>query len=186
MIAVVTGTPGVGKTTVLNKALERIGESHEVINFGDEMLKVAAEKKLANNRDEIRKLSTAKQRSLQMLAAKSIAKKGKKKNIIVDTHCTVKTPRGYLCGLPKWVLDELDPEIIVIIDADAEEIMSRRSRDATRARDADTFKVIEEQRLLNRAAAVCYSMYTGATVAIVENKKDGLEKAADELVALLK
>lgn len=186
MIAVVTGTPGVGKTTVLNAALKNLGGSHGVVNFGDEMLKVALEKKFANNRDDIRKLSTEKQRTLQKLAARSIARKGRKKKVIVDTHCTVKTPRGYLCGLPKWVLEELEPEVVVIIDAEAEEIARRRSEDGTRTRDMDNVKEIEEQRLLNRAAAISYAMYTGATVAIVENKKGGLEKAAETLAGVLK
>jgi len=185
MIAVVTGTPGVGKTTVLNAAVKNLGEGYEIINFGDEMLKVAAEKKLASSRDEIRSLGTEKQRMLQKLAAQSIAEKGRKK-VIVDTHCTVKTPRGYLCGLPRWVLEELEPEVVVIIDAEAEEIARRRSEDETRTRDMDNLKEIEEQRFLNRAAAISYAMYTGATVAIVENKKGELEKAAEKLAATLK
>jgi adenylate kinase len=32
------------------------------------------------------------------------------KNVIVDTHCTVKTPKGYMPGLPAWVLKEIKPD----------------------------------------------------------------------------
>lgn len=185
MIAVVTGMPGVGKTTVLNKALEKL-DSYEVVNFGDEMLKHAVERNLVKNRDEIRKLSLELQKEIQRTAAKNIAERGKEKNIIVDTHCTIKTPRGYLPGLPKWVLEELQPEIIVIVDADAGEIASRRAGDETRERDAESIDEIKEQQMMNMCMAAGYAVLTGATVAFVENREGELEKAAEKLAALLR
>ena len=185
MIAVVTGMPGVGKTTVLNKALEKLN-TYEIVNFGDEMLKVAIKKNLVRNRDEIRKLDTELQREIQKLAAKSIAEKGKEKNIIVDTHCSIKTPRGYLPGLPIWVLEELKPEVIVIIDTDAEEIASRRAEDETRDRDVEKIEEIREQQNVNIAMAAAYAVLTGATVAFVENRRGEVEKAAEKLAALLR
>ncbi len=45
---------------------------------------------------------------LQQLASQAIAKiEG---NVIIDTHASVKTPVGFLAGLPEWVLRELKPD----------------------------------------------------------------------------
>ena len=57
------------------------------------------------NRDEMRLLAKDDQRSLQRKAAAAIAKTDG--NVIVDTHASVKTPKGYLPGLPEWVLEAL-------------------------------------------------------------------------------
>lgn len=185
MIAVVTGMPGVGKTTVLNKALEKL-DGYEVVNFGDEMLRIAIEKNFVKNRDEIRKLDPKLQREIQKAAARRIAEKGEKGKIIVDTHCSIKTPRGYLPGLPIWVLEELKPEIIVIVDVDAEEIASRRAEDATRERDVEKVEEIKEQQNINIAMAASYAVLTGATIAFVENRRGEIEKASEELASLLR
>lgn len=184
-VVVVTGTPGAGKTTVLNKALEEL-TGFKVVNYGDKMLEVAMEEKLVEHRDEMRKLPTEEQRRIQRLAAKKIAKEAKEINIIVDTHCTISTPKGYLPGLPKWVLDELQPEIIIVIEANPDEILIRRVKDTTRVRDMEYIAQIEEHQLMNKAMAMAYAMYTGATVKIIGNHDGKLEEAAQELANVLR
>ena len=76
-------------------------------------------------RDRLRKLPYELQREMQIQAAKNISKLG---NVIVDTHCTIKTPFGYLPGLPYDVLQILKPSRIILIEADAKEIMERRRK----------------------------------------------------------
>lgn len=185
MKVVVTGTPGAGKTTVLNKALEKVS-GYKVVNYGDKMLEVALEEKLVNHRDELRKLPVEDQRRIQKVAARKIAEEAREVNIIVDTHCTISTPKGFLPGLPKWVLDELQPDLIVIIEANPDEIFVRRIKDATRVRDIEYVHGIEEHQYMNRAAAMAYSMYTGAAVKVIKNHDGELEKAATELAEVLK
>ncbi|MEM2508848.1 MAG: AAA family ATPase, partial [Candidatus Thermoplasmatota archaeon] len=92
MKVVVAGIPGAGKTTVLKEV-----KGIEIINYGDVMFSIAKKKNLVNDRDEIRKLPIDEQRKLQKEAAKFISKK---KNVIIDTHCTIKTRDGYMPGLP--------------------------------------------------------------------------------------
>ncbi len=185
MKVVVTGTPGAGKTTVLNKALEEI-EGFKVINYGDKMLEVAIDEKLVEHRDEMRKLPAEEQRRIQRLAARKIAEEAKETDIIVDTHCTILTPKGYLPGLPKWVLDELQPELLIIIEANPDEILVRRIKDTTRVRDIQYIAQIEEHQLMNRVIAMAYAMYTGATVKIIRNHDEKLEEAARELADALR
>ncbi|MEM0467053.1 MAG: adenylate kinase [Candidatus Thermoplasmatota archaeon] len=174
-VVVVTGIPGVGKTTVMKYAAE--GLNIEFVTFGTVMADIALEKKLVKDRDEMRKLSLEQQKKLQILTAEKV---GKMKNVIVDTHCTIKTPKGYMPGLPEWVLKKLKPTSIVIVEADPQEIFNRRAKDTTRNRDPDSVEKIAEHQMMNRAAAMAYAALTGATVKIVFNHDNALDAAVKE------
>ncbi|WP_088334995.1 adenylate kinase [Methanopyrus sp. KOL6] len=182
-VIVATGVPGVGATTVTTEAVKEL-EGYEHVNYGDVMLEIAKEEGLVEHRDEIRKLPAEKQREIQRLAARRIAKMAEEREgIIVDTHCTIKTPAGYLPGLPIWVLEELQPAVIVLIEADPDEIMMRRVKDSEeRQRDYDRAYEIKEHQEMNRMAAMAYATLTGATVKIIENHDDRLEEAVREFV----
>lgn len=185
-VVVITGTPGVGKSTVLQRALEEITDKFRILNFGDAMLNVALERGVVKDRDEMRRLDPGVQKDIQRMAARKIAGAAKTENIVVDTHAMIKTPSGYLPGLPVWVLEELMPSLIVVVEADADEISGRRSSDETRSRDAERSVEISEHQFLNKAAAVSYAVFSGATVAIIENHNDGLSEAARDLAAVLR
>ena len=151
-VIVVTGIPGVGKTTVMKNAAE--GRDIEFVTFGTVMSEIAIETGLVQNRDEMRKLTLEQQKDLQIKSAEKIASMG---NVILDTHCTIKTPKGYLPGLPEWVIKKLKPTTIVVVEADPEEIYNRRAGDKTRNRDPDTKEQIDEHQMINRAAAMAYA-----------------------------
>jgi adenylate kinase len=174
-VIVVTGIPGVGKTTVMQKAAE--GMDIQFVTFGTVMIDIAKELGLVKDRDEMRKLTLDKQKQLQIKTAEKV---GKMKNVILDTHCTVKTPKGYMPGLPEWVLRKLNPTAIVIVEADPQEIFNRRAKDTTRNRDPDSVEKIAEHQMINRAAAMAYATLTGATVKIVFNHDNALDAAVKE------
>jgi adenylate kinase len=180
-VVVVTGIPGVGKTTVMKKAAE--GKDIQFVTFGTVMIDIAKEMKLVKDRDEMRKLSLDQQKKLQIKTAEKIADM---KNVIVDTHCTIKTPKGYMPGLPEWVIKKLNPTSIVVVEADSEEIYNRRMKDATRSRDQDSKEKIAEHQQINRSAAMAYAALTGATVKIVLNHDNGIDKAVIEAAPVLK
>ncbi|WP_456419089.1 adenylate kinase [Methanocaldococcus infernus] len=189
MLVVVVGVPGVGSTTVTNKAVEKLREegiNYKIVNFGTVMLEIAKEEGLVENRDQLRKLPPEKQKEIQRLAGKRIAEMAKEEDIIVDTHSTIKTPKGYLPGLPIWVLEELKPDIIVLVEADSNEVLMRRLKDETRQRDFESTEDIDEHLFMNRAAAITYAVLTGATVKIIKNRDNLLDKAVEEMVKVLK
>jgi len=98
MLAVLTGIPGTGKTTTAKKALEMLkteGIGYEMITYGDVMFEIAKAKNLVADRDQMRKLAPDNQRVVQKDAAKKISVMAGTKNVIVDTHCTISTPKGY-------------------------------------------------------------------------------------------
>lgn len=182
-LVVLTGIPGSGSTTVLNKTLENVDYLH--INYGDMMIEIAKEKSIVDNRDEMRKLSPDVQKELQLAAAKKIKEKSKTENVIVDTHCTINTPSGFLPGLPEWILKELKPNQFIIIEANPDEILIRRLSDDTRNRDKEMTKIIALHQEVNRATAMAYATLTGATVKILENHDNELEIIVSKMVETL-
>ncbi len=186
---VVTGVPGVGKTTVINGAMDRLaaeGVIYESVNFGTFMFDVACNENLVSDRDEMRKLGKDDQKRLQQAAASGIAAMSADANIIIDTHSSISTPAGFLAGLPEWVLRELMPDVVVLVETDPDQILMRRLGDASRARDMEGSRAIAGHQEFNRAIAAAYAMYTGCTVRIVENADFLLERAIDDLADVLR
>ncbi len=182
-IVVLAGIPGTGSTTVLNKVLEEI--DYVNINYGNVMFEIAQEKGLVENRDDMRKLNPEIQKEVQQKAAVKIHEMAENDDVIIDTHCTIKTPKGFLPGLPIWVLEELKPTQFILIEAKPSEIMYRRMNDETRVRDMEYTDEIDLHQSMSRATAMSYAVQTGATVAMVQNNDNGLEKAVSEIVDIL-
>ncbi|MBU4245465.1 MAG: adenylate kinase [Nanoarchaeota archaeon] len=182
-IVILTGIPGSGKTSILTESvavLNREGKKTVSVNFGDVMFETSG----VAHRDEMRKLPQEKQVENQKKAAEKIAQMARRENVIVDTHCTIKTPLGYLCGLPEWVLKNIKPNVIVLVEADPSEIKSRRDSDESRKRDEESSEDIDAHQILNRAAAISYCMLTGATMKIIKNRNDYLLDAVKDLIRL--
>jgi adenylate kinase len=184
---IITGVPGVGKTTVVNEALKKIkeeGVEYKSINFGTFMFEVAMNDKIVQDRDQMRTLDRAVQKRLQQRAAQAIAQVPG--NVLIDTHASVKTPKGYLAGLPDWVLREIMPDSIVLVETDEDQILMRRLTDETRSRDKEGARSIAEHQQFNRSIAAAYAMLTGCTVKIVINADFLLERAAEDMAAVLR
>jgi adenylate kinase len=188
-VIVVTGIPGVGKTTVINTAVEMVREQHKeevlILNIGTEMFEIASERGLIKDRDELRRMPTARQREVQRLAGEEIARKAKTARVIVDTHTLIQTKNGFLIGLPEWVAKPIQPKTVVLVEADPEKIAGRRTSDETRARDAQLTDDIDIHQRMCRAAAVAVGTITGATVRIIKNREGKVEEAASKLAATL-
>ncbi|MEM4138296.1 MAG: adenylate kinase, partial [Sulfolobaceae archaeon] len=160
-IGIVTGIPGVGKTTVLSKVkeiLDRKGVENKIVNYGDYMLLTAQSLGLVKSRDEIRLLPLNLQKTLQTEAAKRISEEAntiKNGVLLVDTHAVIRTPNGFLPGLPKHVIEVLSPNVIFLIEADPAEILNRQKRDITRNRsDYSSIEVIIETMNFARYSAM--------------------------------
>lgn len=179
-VIVVTGIPGVGKTTVMKKASE--GMNIDFVTMGTVMINIAKEKEIIKDRDEMRNLNLDQQRDLQVKTAEKISKMDE---VIVDTHCTIKTPQGFMPGLPKWVINKLKPKTIVLVEANPEEIHKRRLNDKSRKRDSDTIEEIKQHQEINRAAAMAYSALSGSTVKIVFNHDKKLDEAVKQAKPVL-
>lgn len=183
-LIVLTGIPGSGSTTILNKTLEKVDYTH--VNYGDKMTEIAIEKGIVDDRDSLRKLDPETQKIIQKEAAKKIKQESENRNLIVDTHCTINTLSGFLPGLPIWVLEELEVDMFILIEANPDEIIFRRLSDKSRSRDNEKVKDIILHQEMNRAASMAYATLTGATVKIIENHDNHLKSTINKMVELLK
>jgi adenylate kinase len=184
---IITGVPGVGKTTVVNEALKKLKEAgieYQSINFGSFMFEVAKTENIVKDRDQMRTLDRAVQKQLQQRAGQAIAKVSG--NVLIDTHASVKTPKGYMAGLPEWVLREIMPDIIVLVETDDDQILMRRLTDETRARDKEGSRSIAEHQQFNRSIAAAYAMMTGCTIKMITNADFLLERSSAELADVLR
>jgi len=186
-VVVVSGVPGVGKTTVVTAGLRMVEGRLNValVTYGTVMFEIAQRRKLVSSRDELRKLPIRVQREVQRLAGERIAAMSESQLVVVDTHTLIRTEDGFLIGLPIWVAEALRPASIVLIEADPESIAARRARDSTRNRDRQLTSDIAEHQQLCRAAAVAVGTLTGATVKIIRNVEGNAEEAAREFADLL-
>jgi adenylate kinase len=184
---IITGVPGVGKTTVVNEALKKLKEEgieYQSLNFGTFMFEVAKADNIVRDRDQMRTLDRAVQKRLQQRAGQAIAKISG--NVLIDTHASVKTPKGYLAGLPEWVLREIMPDVIVLVETDDDQILMRRLTDETRSRDREGSRSIAEHQQFNRSIAAAYAMLTGCTIKIIINADFLLDRSAADLAEVLR
>lgn len=193
-LVVVVGIPGVGKSTVLsiakNKLVEK-GYNVKLVNFGDYMFNYLKETGMVRTRDEIRRLPLTIQLKTQGMVAKKIREElesEKRERVIgiVDTHAVIKTTVGFWPGLPMNVVLELKPSLIAVIEAKAEEIVARQQRDTSRYRaDLSNIELVKELLQINRYFSIASSVISGAAVVFISNHEGLSEKAAEELVAAI-
>lgn len=193
MLVVMTGVPGVGKSTVVNTAFEKAKEKGmtidwKMVNFGDMMLKSAKEKNLVEHRDEMRALPIKDQREIQKGAAKAIRELADSGNYILDTHATIETPKGYIPGMPEWVLRELSPDVIVVLESRPQDINKFRKKDIGddfRRREVDNLEGIERHQSVNRSISMAYSVITATPIKIIWKPEGTLPKAGESLLEIL-
>jgi len=182
-VTVASGIPGVGVSRICEAARKQL-DGVTLVNVGDVMLEIALERGLTNDRDELGGLPVHEQRALQRRAAEDLARRAEEGPLLVSTHLVVRTASGFLPGLDHTMLTELRPDQFVVVDADPESIAARRSESRHRHYGGDTTASIGFQRQLQAAAAMTYSIRTGAPVQYVVNEREP-EEAATELAAMV-
>ncbi len=187
-LIIVAGVPGAGKSTVLLESWKRVEKdlNYTIVSFGTEMLELCKEAGLVQNRDEMRNLSADLQEEMQWRVTKRIAERPE--NILLDTHCVIKTGSGsYLPGLTPRMLERLSPKAIILVDAHEVEIRGRRKLDKTRPlRTLEAFDDIAEHKVINRAYAAAFSARSGCLLRIIQNNTGEFDLAVESFVATLR
>lgn len=185
---IVAGIPGVGKTTVLQE-LEKVAQekkvSLKIVNFGNVMNELFAKSGKTIHRDHMRKQDIAMQSRIQQKAATMISKNPGKSAVVVDTHMFVKTADGIWPGTPRKVLEALDPNMIILIEADPEEIAQRRATDATRYRDGGSVEDAKADLQWSRYMASANAVLAGVPIQIVHNRDGQQRQTAIDLLSII-
>ena len=184
---IIVGVPGVGKSTIISNATTTLlekGTSLSTVVFGSVMFEEA--KKLGiNDRDQIRKQTIDVQHRLQNMTADHISSLNDS-IVVVDTHLFIKTQSGYYPGLPMNLVLKLNPERLILITANSEEILNRRKNDSTRTRDLISVDEIKRDIEVSLSMISSLSILTGAPFEIIYNHDNMIDSATSLLVELLK
>lgn len=182
------GIPGVGKTTVLQE-LEIAGRRRKVplriVNFGDVMNQLFKKRGKEIHRDHMRRQNIDQQTKIQQEAARRISKMGGRSSLVVDTHMFVRTVDGLWPGIPRRVLEALRPNLIVLIEADPEEVARRRTVDSSRERESKTVDDAKTDLEWSRYMASANAVLAGIPVQIVVNREGKQRQAARDLLRLI-
>lgn len=186
-IVIIVGVPGVGKSTIISNAtatLRKKGMTLNTVVFGSVMFEEA--KKLGiNDRDQIRKQTIDVQQRLQNMTADHISSLNDS-IVVVDTHLFIKTQSGYYPGLPMSLILKINPERLILITANSEEILNRRKNDSTRSRDLISDDEIKRDIEVSLSMISTLSILTGAPFEIIYNHDKMIDSATSLLVELLK
>ncbi len=185
---IVAGIPGVGKTTVLQE-LDSVAKEKKVplkiINFGNVMNDLFKKSGKTIHRDHMRREDITLQSRIQQRAARVISKTPGNSALVVDTHMFVKTTDGIWPGTPRKVLEALDPNIIVLIEADPEEIARRRAADTTRYRDGGGVDDAKADLQWSRYMASANAVLAGVPIQIVHNRDGQQRQTALDLLDII-
>ncbi|HEU5447304.1 MAG TPA: adenylate kinase [Nitrososphaeraceae archaeon] len=183
---IIVGVPGVGKSTIISNAIATLlkkGTTLNTVVFGSVMFEEA--KKLGiNDRDQIRKQTIDVQQRLQNMTADHISSLNDS-IVVVDTHLFIKTQSGYYPGLPMSLILKLNPERLILITANSEEILNRRKNDSTRTRDLISDDEIKRDIEVSLSMISSLSILTGAPFEIIYNHDNMIDSATSLLVELL-
>jgi len=180
---VVVGIAGVGKSTVVSKSVSSIDGASLAV-FGTEMFEAAKKLRWVKHRDEMRKLPVEKQKRLQKVAATKISR-SRGRVVFIDTHLFIRTPEGFWPGLPFVVIQALKPTHLVLVEAPAEDIRSRRKNDATRYRDDITVEEVQAELTLARTFLSAASLVSGAPMSFIQNLEGKPDEAAEAMQRLV-
>ncbi len=187
-LIIVAGVPGAGKSTVLLEAWKQVEKelNYSIISFGTEMLNLCKESGLVSDRDEMRNLGADAQEEMQWRTTKRIVERPE--NILLDTHCTIKTGSGsYLPGFTPRMLERMSPKAIILVDAHEAEIRGRRRLDKSRPlRTIESNDDILEHKVINRAYAAAFSARSSCLLRIIQNNTGEFERAVEEFVSTLR
>lgn len=183
-IIIIAGVPGAGKSSVLNEVYKKRSQTFEIVSFGSEMFSLCKERKLVKNRDQMRTLNHELQKQLQIETAKIIS--SKEGHLLLDTHCAIKTPAGYMSGLTDEMLSILNPLAIILVDAHEVEISGRRKLDKNRPeRTIESFEDVKEHKVINRAFATSFAQKSNSLLKIVQNNTGEFDSAVEEIIKTL-
>ena len=183
---IIVGIPGVGKSTVITNILNTLskrGLDIKMAEFGTIMFEQAKLLSISN-RDELRKLSIEKQKSLQEMAANYIYSLNNE-IVLIDTHLFINTLEGYYPGIPYKLLNILKPSHLILLTANSDEVVERRKTDIARKRDMISADDVSNELNISRIMIASSSIFSGCPFSIIQNNNGQLEEVTNRICNII-
>lgn len=190
-LVIVVGLTGVGKTSITDRAEERVDRPVEYLSYGTLLLEEGRRQDLVYDRDNITDLDPDDYDALQTHTAQRIATILEDNDtepdtvFILDTHATLQTPYGYRPGFADTDVETMEPAQFAFIKATPSEIHSRRGTDDSRNRDEAPVNVLAEQQDVALHMTTAFAAASRTPLAIIENTDGELESSVDAFTPLL-
>ncbi|MCW4017104.1 MAG: AAA family ATPase [Candidatus Bathyarchaeota archaeon] len=184
---IVLGLSGTGKSTVIRSS--DFFKSFNYIVLGDFIKSIGEEATGKTDRDAIRRETRTKAfKQIQREAFKRLQEAAAKNDVIIDTHALVQTKSGLLPGLDFEFLKYVKPDLLVVMEADPEELVKRRKKDqgTLRNRDVNDLQEIAFIQSLEREAGLVYSVYSAVPFRVINNRDGKIKEAAEDLEIAVK
>lgn len=206
MKMVLTAVPGAGKSTAMHLIQKEL-PNIKIVTLGDFMFNIAKKDYGIHDRDAMRKkLSPKDYRVVQERAATDISKLTG--DVLIDTHTSIKTSKGYYPGLPDDLVRLIQLDVIVLLEFEPETVLNRRKGDKELieekttpigtvvkpriGREFENLEDIDNQQQLNRYFAVAAANAARCSVKIIDLRFkqqtpfEHAQTAAKELIALFR
>lgn len=177
----IVGLSGAGKSTLLLKAKNSIEGLHRV-NYGRVILSIADSKHLQP--DNIHKQTHEVQKDLRLQAAKKIVSESSGLTLI-DTHSLIKTKFGLMPGIPKEIVEIIQPKGLVLIKSSPSDIYQRRLGDKFRIKDKQNVEDIKLHQELSQSFMAACSFYMACPLMVIENREGQIDKSHLDFVRFL-
>lgn len=185
-LILLVGTPGAGKSTILQAFREKEPDLW-IVNLGDILFQIANEKRGIVDREQHGMMSEDEIKQDREEAFNKII--ADKRDAIIDTHLSIKYGRRYIPGVTIKELEHIRIKAIIYIDATSKEIWQRRQNDSSkpgRRNVNDTEAEVEEQRNINLAILSSCAIYLSIPIYIIYNSDGKQAEAVTELEKIVK
>ncbi|MFH1106116.1 MAG: AAA family ATPase [Candidatus Aenigmatarchaeota archaeon] len=153
-LVIISGAPGVGKKTLQEIALDQLRGSKPVTAF--------------------------ELKGFESSAIGEISRQAGKTSVILRTPLAQKTKSG-IAAIPQKTMDSLKPKLIIMVEADPQEISQRQLEEERM--DVNEIGFMQDY---SRSIASAYSVLKGIPVKVIFNRKNKIRDAAFELEEALK
>ncbi|MHA1410376.1 MAG: AAA family ATPase, partial [Candidatus Odinarchaeia archaeon] len=158
-------------STICKKLKEQI-DGIVIQNYGDLIVELSKKMfpDLIKEREDVRKIPREHYKAIQIGAAKKLS--DIKDTLVIDTHLSLKTPRGYYAGLTHETLKIINPDIFLLLEFNPKDVVFRRNIDKKNgkrlARDTETEIEIANHQNINRMYAVSYAARSQSYFKIID------------------
>jgi len=177
-----TGVPGVGKTTVSQHPL--IADMGVTVkNYGQIMFSLGKQKGIVSVFKDLDTLTIDQRVELQADAARKIAEDTSAIAVVIDGHLIVDTASGFVPGLPLDCISTLDLTSIIMLWAEPKEVVTRRSNHVDKysmlKQWSDSERVKTHQKVVFQVS-VQYSILSHASFDVQNNRQNKVDETVKE------